>query len=128
MILDTSAVLAILFREASFAGLVDKLLAADTVGIGAPTLVEASLVLTGKLDRDPRVLLGWFLQEFRVETVPFGEAHWRVAMDAFRRFGKGRHPAALNFGDCLSYATARLAASPLLATGNDFARTDLELA
>jgi len=60
--------------------------------------------------------------------VSFGEDHWREAARAFRRFGKGRHPAALNFGDCLTYAVARLAGAPLLCVGEDFPQTDLDLA
>ena len=61
-------------------------------------------------------------------VLPFEARHWRVAIEAGRRFGKGRHPAALDFGDCLAYATARVAARPLLATGNDFGKTDITLA
>jgi ribonuclease VapC len=60
--------------------------------------------------------------------VAFGEPHWRAALEAFRRFGKGRHPAGLNFGDCLSYAVARVAGHPLLFVGNDFSCTDIEVA
>jgi len=59
------------------------------------------------------------------ETGPTVERHWRTAVEAFRRFGKGRHPAALNFGDCLTYATAKLADRPLFFVGNDFGKTDL---
>jgi ribonuclease VapC len=58
---------------------------------------------------------------------PFGEGHWRLASQAFARYGNGRHPAGLSFGDCLTYATAKLAARPLLCVGDDFTRTDLEL-
>jgi ribonuclease VapC len=57
--------------------------------------------------------------------VPFGEAEWRLAVDAFIRFGRGRHPAALNFGDCLAYATARSLGDTLLFVGEDFSRTDV---
>jgi hypothetical protein len=69
-----------------------------------------------------------FLTEFGIVTVPFGEEHWRTAFEAYRRFGKGRHAAALNIGDCMSYATAKLSRQPLLCTGADFARTDLAVA
>jgi ribonuclease VapC len=62
-----------------------------------------------------------------VQTVPFDEAHASVALDAYSRFGQGRHPAALNFGDCCTYAIASLAGEPLLCIGDDFARTDLLL-
>lgn len=69
-----------------------------------------------------------FLRDLSVTIVPFEELHWIEAIEAHRKFGKGRHPAALNFGDCLSYAVARVAGEPLLCTGNDFTRTDLDLA
>jgi ribonuclease VapC len=58
-------------------------------------------------------------------VIPFTEDHWRLAVEAYVRFGKGRHAAALNFGDCLTYAIARLAEQPLLFVGGDFAKTDL---
>lgn len=63
-----------------------------------------------------------------IEQIPFGGEHWREAADAYLRFGKGRHKARLNFGDCLTYAVARLANEPLLFTGDDFPHTDLALA
>src|SRR2546422_564477 len=69
-----------------------------------------------------------FLQESGLVPIPFGEAHWREAVEAYARFGRGRHRAGLNFGDCLSYATARLAGRPLLCVGDDFKKTDLALA
>jgi ribonuclease VapC len=77
------------------------------------------------MGRDPRPQLSRFLREMEVEVIPFTAEHYEVAVDAFERFGKGRHPAALNFGDCLTYAVARLSGLPLLFTGEDFARTDL---
>jgi ribonuclease VapC len=69
-----------------------------------------------------------FLQEFGVATIAFGDVHWREALEAYRRFGKGRHRAALNFGDCLSYAVAKVARQPLLCVGSDFRYTDIEIA
>ena len=65
------------------------------------------------------------MQEARIAVVPFTDEHWPIAIDAYARFGKSRHAAALNFGDCLTYAVARLASQPLLYVGEDFARTDL---
>jgi ribonuclease VapC len=73
------------------------------------------------------LILDAFLVESGIRTIPFGDAHWIVSLDAFARFGKGRHPAALNLGDCLTYAVAKLSGEPLLCTGDDFARTDLSL-
>jgi ribonuclease VapC len=128
VILDTSALVAITLREPGFENLVAKLRAADTLGIGGPTLVEAGIVLSARLGIEPQALLDRFLRDFGVVSVTFGDLHWREALEAFRRFGKGRHPAALNFGDCLSYAAARLAGHPLLFVGDDFSRTDIEAA
>lgn len=66
-----------------------------------------------------------FLRAFDVAQIPFDEPHWRAALDAQRRYGRGRHPAALNFGDCLSYAVAKVTGRPLLFAGDDFSRTDI---
>ena len=128
MIVDTSALVAVTFREPGYQRLVAKLTGAPSTGIGTPTLAETGLVLTCRLGRDPRDLVIRLLDEFSIEEVPFGDQHWREAVDAYLRFGKGRHKARLNFGDCLTYAVARLAGEPLLFVGNDFAETDIELA
>jgi ribonuclease VapC len=128
LILDTSVIVAIALREPGFERLVDRLRSANTIGIGTPTLVEAGMVLSARLGVEPQALLDRFLRDFGVTPVAFGEQHWREALEAFRRFGKGRHPAALNFGDCLSYAAARLADRPLLFVGDDFPRTDIPAA
>lgn len=128
MILDSSVIVAIAMQEPGHEELVKKLRSADTLGIGAPSLTEAGMVLSSRLGIEPQALLDRFLRDFGVVPVTFGEHHWREALEAFRRFGKGRHPAGLNFGDCLSYATARLANHPLLFVGDDFPRTDIEAA
>jgi ribonuclease VapC len=128
MILDTSALVAVFLREPGSAEIVAKLASARGVGIGAPTLVEVGIVLTARMGPQAQAILNQFLTEFEIVTIPFGDAHWRAAVDAYRRFGKRRHKAALNFGDCMSYAIAKLARQPLLCTGDDFVRTDLQLA
>jgi ribonuclease VapC len=128
MIVDTSALVAITFKEKGYESLISKLIAAPASGIGTPTLTETGIVLASRLRRDPRDLLFRMLGEFEVTEVPFGEQHWRTSIDAFLKFGRGRHPAELNFGDCLSYAVARLADEPLLYVGDDFAATDLDAA
>lgn len=128
MIVDSSAIVAIALKEPGYEELVAKLRAAETVGIGTPTLTEAGMVLSARLKIESQALLDRFLHDFRVTPVDFGQQHWREALEAFRRFGKGRHPAALNFGDCMSYAIARLAGHPLLFVGDDFPRTDIESA
>lgn len=128
MILDSSAVLSIVFREPEHDVLVSKALSAPLAGIGTPTLVETGVVLTARLGSMGRGLLERFLDEFQVNEVPFGERHWRVAVDAYERFGRGRHPASLNFGDCLAYACAQVADDELLFIGDDFPRTDVRVA
>ena len=128
MILDTSAVVAIIFQEPDHEKILRKLLAAPEVGIGAPSLSETGTVVSARLGQDARPLLSRFLLEGEVETIPFGEAHFGVAVGAWLRFGRGRHPARLNFGDCMAYAAAQVAGRPLLCVGEDFARTDLTLA
>ena len=128
MIVDSSAVIALVLREPGWERLLDKLSVEDVCAIGAPTLVETGLVLTAKIGKKASNVLSRFLQETGIAVVPFGEEHWRVAIDAYARFGKGRHAARLNFGDCLTYAVARLAERPLLFVGDDFTRTDLTAA
>jgi ribonuclease VapC len=128
VILDTSAVIAVILKQPGFEQILKKLAAADAGGIGAPSLAETAIVLRARLGIDPRGILARFLQEFRVTTVPFGEDHWREAVESFGRYGKGIHPASLNFGDCMSYAVAKLAQQPLLCVGEDFPQTDLDIA
>ena len=75
-----------------------------------------------------RSLVSRFLEQREVVVVPFGASHWSIAAEAFIRYGKGRHPAALNYGDCMTYATAKVAGAPLLFVGDDFAQTDIAAA
>ncbi|HEX6512057.1 MAG TPA: type II toxin-antitoxin system VapC family toxin [Chloroflexota bacterium] len=119
--------MAVIRDEVDSARLVALLDLADHVGVGAPTLVESGIVLCGRWGPIGLTLLARFVEERDVVVVPFGEQHWPIAVDAFLRFGKGRHPAALNLADCMSYAVAKIAAEPLLCIGNDFAQTDLQL-
>ena len=125
MILDTSAIIRAVVREPGYERIFERMSAAPMLAVGAATLLETAMVLSSKLVREPRQQLRRFLREMEIEVIPFTAEHYEVAVDAFERFGKGRHPAALNFGDCLTYAVARLSGLPLLYTGNDFARTDL---
>jgi ribonuclease VapC len=127
VILDSSAIVAILLREHGWEDLVAKL-ASEPTGVGAPTLAETGVVLTAKIGKKARTLLARFVQEAGLTIVPFGQEHWRAAIEAYASFGKGRHPAGLNFGDCLTYAVARLADQPLLFVGNDLSKTDLPAA
>jgi ribonuclease VapC len=125
MILDTSAIIAILIREPEWDRLLAALEGANSIACGAPTLAEAGIVLGNRFGFES-AKLHRFVQEFGVQTVPFGGEHWAQAVRAYRRYGKGRHKANLNFGDCLAYSVAKLSRLPLLFVGNDFAETDLE--
>ncbi len=127
MIVDSSALLAIVFQEPGFETLLDRIGSPDAVAAGTPTLAETGIVLHARLGTNAHGLLERMLDELDIQEVPFGEIHWREAVDAYRRFGKGQHPAALNFGDCMTYAVARLAGEPLLFVGDDFGHTDLEV-
>ena len=122
MIVDTSALVAILRDEADAVVLIDKLLASDEIRISAGTLLEAHIVC----DRDDgQSDLDDLNRKIGVETVPVDDAQVRAAFEGFRQFGKGRHPAKLNFGDCFAYALAKTYGEPLLFKGNDFRETDI---
>jgi ribonuclease VapC len=125
LILDSSAVISVLRAEQGCGPLEDAIDAAPDIGIGAPTLFETAMVLTIRLGETGPLALSGFLRENGVELIPFDERHADLAAAAFARFGKGRHPARLNYGDCMTYATARLAGRPLLFIGDDFRHTDL---
>ena len=84
-------------------------------------------MLSSRLGIGGRTLLARLVEEAGLIVIPFSEEHARLAIDAYWRFGKGRHPARLNFGDCLTYATAKLADEPLLCVGDDFSSTDLQV-
>ena len=128
MIVDSSALVALVFREAEAKQIVATLAEAEFVAIGAPTLAETAIVLAAKLGEASRTILSRLVEDLDLIVVPFTAAHGREAREAFLRFGRGRHPAALNYGDCLTYAVAKLAGQPLLFVGDDFRRTDLEIA
>jgi ribonuclease VapC len=128
VIVDSSALLALIFREPGHEEVRRALTSAEVVAVGAPTLAETGIVLEARLGAAAHGMLERLLDEFGIQEVSFGALHWREATEGFRRFGRGRHPAALNFGDCMTYAVARLTGEPLLCVGDDFPRTDLDLA
>ncbi|NQV79427.1 MAG: type II toxin-antitoxin system VapC family toxin [Alphaproteobacteria bacterium] len=125
MVLDTSAVIALLFEENDAPRLRSVLFATPLRKIGAPTLVEAGMVMGGKNVAGYPAFLDGFVENMELLVVPFTHDHAAVARAAFERFGKGRHPASLNYGDCMSYAVALMENEPLLFKGNDFAQTDI---
>lgn len=123
--LDTSAILAVALGEAEaerFQSLIER----ELLLIGWPTLLEIRMVLTGKRFPNALAIVDQLVRLPNITAVAFGERHYHAAQLAFDRFGKGRHPAALNMGDCFSYAVAAIAKAPLLFKGHDFARTDLK--
>jgi ribonuclease VapC len=125
LIIDSSAAVSVIFHEDRHLQLLAAIGAAEEISIGAPTLFETEIVVTGRYGRRARSLVAEFLEKNDVFILPFDGRHWDLAADAFVRFGKGRHPARLNYGDCMTYASARVAGEPLLFVGNDFSRTDL---
>ena len=128
MILDSSVLVAIALDEPGREAFVAKIDAADVVAVAAPTLVEAGIVLSARSGEDAGELLAELIAAAEAVVIEFGPAHWQEAVSAWWRYGKSRHPASLNLGDCLAYATARVAGQPLLAKGDDFAKTDIQLA
>lgn len=125
MTIDSSALIAIIFAEAGHLDLIDRVLEADHTRVGAPTLAETSIVVAARAGKAPTGIVEGVIEELGITVVPFGEAEWRAARDAYLRFGRGRHAAGLNFGDCLAYATAHVARDTLLFVGRDFGKTDV---
>lgn len=127
MVLDSSAIVAIELNEPAAEELITKMEMVPVRLVGPPTLVEVGMVLT-RHRRDAARDIAEFLRKTEIRVVPFTEEHFQSALAAFLRYGKGRHPAALNLGDCMAYAVAKLADLPLLYTGDDFAKTDIRTA
>ncbi|HEX8275232.1 MAG TPA: type II toxin-antitoxin system VapC family toxin [Longimicrobiaceae bacterium] len=128
MVADTSALVAVLLREPTADRLTGALDRAPLIRCSAVSLVEAAMVMQGRLGEGGERELDLLVARLRVEIVPVTVQQAEVARSAFRRFGKGRHPAGLNFGDCFSYALARALGEPLLFVGNDFSQTDVQVA
>jgi ribonuclease VapC len=128
MVVDTSAIAAILFDEPGSGDLLEALEVAPIRLLSVATLVEATLVVEGRKGPRAEGLVERFVEESEIELVPVGLEHARLACEAFRTYGKGRHPAGLNFGDCFAYALAKAAGEPLLFKGADFTRTDVAAA
>ena len=123
MVVDSSALIAILRNEASAPALQEKLLTADGVLLSAGNWLESAMVLS---QRDGgATALNNLLQIYQIRISPVTTQVAELALDGFLRYGKGRHPAALNFGDCFSYGLAKFHHAPLLFSGQDFAQTDV---
>lgn len=127
MIIDTSAMIAVLQREDPHAEQVAAALSADrSPVIAAPSVVECLIVLSSRHGTIARTAFDRLKTEINLAVIDFTAEHAAAAHRAYLQYGKGRHPAALNYGDTMTYAAAKLANEPLIAVGNDFAQTDLE--
>jgi ribonuclease VapC len=127
MVIDTSALVAIFLAEPERKLLLDLLLQAETRMISAATVLETGIVLEARRGESAGREFDLFLIRANLQIVPVDSEQTEIARSAWRKYGKGRHPAALNFGDCFSYALAKFAEEPLLAKGTDFAATDIEV-
>ena len=127
MIVDSSAVLAVLYREPDAARYEAAIAATAGCRMSVASVLEAAIVLEARGGAAAGHELDTFLQDAATELTPVSAEHLDAARRAWRRFGRGNRPAALNFGDCLAYALANATGEPLLFKGEDFARTDVEV-
>ena len=128
MVIDTSAVVAILQSEPASPRLIEALEATADRRMSAASLIEASIVMLSRYGEHGESEVDLFVQRSQLDVAPVNLDHVDIARSAYRRFGKGRHPAALNFGDCFSYALAIALGEPLLFAGTDFGQTDVAVA
>lgn len=126
MVIDTSALVAILLDEPERRRFNQTIESSARRLISAATLLEAAMVLEGRFGAAGGRVLDRFLLRAQFESIPVDAEQVGIARRAFRRYGKGRHRAGLNYGDCFSYALAKAADEPLLYKGSDFAQTDVE--
>lgn len=126
MIVDSSAVVAILLGESGADRLSNKLTLDPQPRMSAATYLELSIVMENKGGPRAGYELDDFIANSEIQIIPLTPEQAEAARIAWRRFGKGNHPAKLNFGDCFSYALAKTTGEPLLFKGNDFAQTDIE--
>ncbi len=126
MVIDSSALIAILFGEPEAQGYSDAI-ADDSVRLmAAPNVVETGIVIENTLGEDGRRELELLLYKAKIKIEPFDADQTDIALEAYRQYGKGQHPAGLNFGDCFSYALSKSSGEPLLFKGNDFSKTDIK--
>jgi len=126
VIVDASALVALIQGESTADQIAAVLAGARNPVIGAPTLAETPIVLTARHGPVARTVFDRLRSEINLGVVHFTDEHAIAAQRAYLRYGKGRHPASLNFGDCMTYAAAELAHEPLLAIGDDFTKTNLD--
>ena len=127
MILDSSALASVILGEDDAESMLALMSSAPELAISAATLVECAIILEARQGPEASADLEALLADLECRVLPFDEEQARLAIAAWRRFGKGRHRAALNLGDCYSYAAAAKLGEPLLCKGEDFRQTDLPL-
>jgi len=128
MIVDTSAVLAVLFNEKDAETYARAISEAETRRMSAASFVETAVVVEGQTREAGSRQFDAFFRRARIAIEPFTVEQAHIARQAFHDFGKGRHPAGLNFGDCFAYALAKVTGEPLLFKGEDFSKTDVRAA
>lgn len=128
MVIDTSALLGILFDEPGHGKTLDKLATTSHRAISHATLFEAAIVVIRRVGVDALTRLDRLVASLAIDAHPVDEEQSKLAREGFIIFGKGRHAAALNFGDCFTYALAKYLDEPVLCVGDDFARTDIAVA
>ena len=125
MVVDSSALLAVLFGEPGTESLLDAFDSPERKIMSAVNRLESEIVIAARKGDLGSAALARFMAESDIEVIAFDASQSEIALDAWRRFGKGRHPAALNMGDCAAYALSRLTGQALVCVGDDFARTDI---
>ncbi len=126
MVVDSSALLAILLGEPVARSLAEKIDADATRLMAVPNVLEAAMVIESRKGPRGAREFDLLLQKYAIDIVAVTEDHLDLAREAWRRFGKGRHPAALNICDCLAYALSKSTGEPLLFVGDDFDKTDVQ--
>jgi ribonuclease VapC len=126
MIIDTSALLAIFLAEPERQNFLERIRQDGTRLLSAPNALETAIVLEARRGEVAGREFDLFLHRLNIEIVPVDSTQVAVARAGWRKYGKGRHPASLNFGDCFAYALAKTSGEPLLAKGNDFPKTDVQ--
>ena len=126
MVIDTSALLGILQNETERRTFNESIEEAGSRSLSTASFVEVSMIVESRYGADGVRDLDLFIAKAQITLVPVDAEQAHLARQAFRQYGKGRHPAGLNFGDCFSYALARSQGEPLLFKGNDFGKTDIE--
>jgi ribonuclease VapC len=125
MVIDSSALVAILFGESEADRFVDAIVEAEPRLMSAANLLEAAIVVDNQQGPAAGRQLDRFVEQAQIEIVPVTERHARIARQAYLDYGRGNHPAKLNFGDCFAYALAKTTGEPLLFKGDDFEQTDI---